>query len=307
MKGFLPEGHNLANTLMDILHLGKEATYRRLRGEVPFTFAECAEISRRMNISLDKLTGAYFSCNALFDLNVVNYDNLAETYFNLVSNYVKIFAMATEDPFSEICTSSNIIPQTLYLKYDALAQFRLFKWMYQHEKVNLGKRYEEMVLPEKLLDKLKEFVSYAKLFHKTSHVWDREIFPHLVNDICYFSDLHLISEASVKILKEELFRLLDELEQIAACGSYKTGNEVQVYLSNINFEASYSYVETSKYHLSMIRIFAVNSITSRDDKVFDNLKTWILSLKKFSTLISQSGDIERIQFFQKQREIVSQL
>ena len=33
MKIYLPKGNNLANALMDILYLGKEATYRRLRGD----------------------------------------------------------------------------------------------------------------------------------------------------------------------------------------------------------------------------------------------------------------------------------
>lgn len=36
VKTKLPQKDNLANTLMDILYIGKEATYRRLRGEVPF-------------------------------------------------------------------------------------------------------------------------------------------------------------------------------------------------------------------------------------------------------------------------------
>lgn len=31
----LPSKDNLANALMDILYIGKEAIYRRLRGEVP--------------------------------------------------------------------------------------------------------------------------------------------------------------------------------------------------------------------------------------------------------------------------------
>ena len=37
MNEKLPNGTNLANTLIDMLYLGKEAVYRRLRGEVPFT------------------------------------------------------------------------------------------------------------------------------------------------------------------------------------------------------------------------------------------------------------------------------
>lgn len=38
MKERIPPGHNLANYLTDTLYMGKEAVYRRLRGEVAFTF-----------------------------------------------------------------------------------------------------------------------------------------------------------------------------------------------------------------------------------------------------------------------------
>ena len=38
MREHLPEETNLANYIMDIISIGKEAVYRRLRGEVPFTF-----------------------------------------------------------------------------------------------------------------------------------------------------------------------------------------------------------------------------------------------------------------------------
>ena len=67
-KEKMPTGTNLANTLMDILYIGKEAIYRRLRGEVPFTLAEAAVISRKLGISLDKMIGVSFSNNAVFDL-----------------------------------------------------------------------------------------------------------------------------------------------------------------------------------------------------------------------------------------------
>lgn len=35
MNEKLPNGTNLANTLIDMLYLGKEAVYRRLRGKYP--------------------------------------------------------------------------------------------------------------------------------------------------------------------------------------------------------------------------------------------------------------------------------
>ena len=68
MNEKLPNGTNLANTLIDMLYLGKEAVYRRLRGEVPFTLAEAAAISQKMGVSLDKLAGTNVDSNAIFDL-----------------------------------------------------------------------------------------------------------------------------------------------------------------------------------------------------------------------------------------------
>ena len=84
-KEKVPAGANLANTLMDILYIGKEAIYRRLRGEVPFTLAEAAVISRKLGISLDKMIGVSFSNNAVFDLNVVHHSNTFETYHDILT------------------------------------------------------------------------------------------------------------------------------------------------------------------------------------------------------------------------------
>lgn len=307
VKEKVPEGNNLANVLMEILHLGREAIYRRLRGEVPFTLAEAVAVARKMGISLDRLSGSDIDRNIGFDLNLIHYADPVETYYSIANMYVKLFTSLTKDANSELSTSSNIISQTFYLKYDALSRFRLFKWMYQHERIDCLKRYEELILPSKLLDRHKEFVSVSQLFQHTYYIWDKEIFPRLVKDIKYFSRICLITEESVQRIKEELFILLDELEEIAARGRFKTGREIQIYLSNINFEATYSYVETTNYHLSLIRVFAINSITSTDDIMFENVKAWIQSLKKFSTLISESGETERIQFFNQQRQIISSL
>ena len=45
MKEKLPLKGKLADMLMDTLYIGKEAVYRRLRGEVPFTLQEAALVS----------------------------------------------------------------------------------------------------------------------------------------------------------------------------------------------------------------------------------------------------------------------
>ena len=335
LKEKLPPKTNLANLLMDTLYIGREAIYRRLRGEVPFTLEEAALISRKLGVSLDKIVGVSFSANAVFDLNVVDrdlhsfptrrssdlvsfsanavfdlnvvdHDDPFNAYFTILSRYVKIFRAFQDDPTTALGTSSNTIPQTLYLKHDLLSKFRLFKWMYQNKHIQCN-HFENLKMPEKLVDTQREFVSLTQYIHSTDYIWDNMIFHHLVNDIKYFSDIHLISCEDIQRIKEELLVLVDELEELAMRGKTEAGNSVRIYVSHINFEATYSYLETSSLQLSMIRVYSINSITTQDTEMFNSLKDWIQSLKKFSTMISESGEMQRIQFFNRQREIINTL
>ena len=98
----LPSKDNLANALMDILYIGKEAIYRRLRGEVPFTLTEATIISRKLGISLDKMIGVSFQDNAVFDMNIVGSNKPLETYYSMLEKQVELFHAVEEDENSEI-------------------------------------------------------------------------------------------------------------------------------------------------------------------------------------------------------------
>lgn len=74
-------------------------------------------------MSLDKIVGVSFSANAVFDLNVVDHDDPFNAYFTILSRYVKIFRAFQDDPTTALGTSSNTIPQILYLKHDLLSSF----------------------------------------------------------------------------------------------------------------------------------------------------------------------------------------
>ena len=84
MKERIPPGHNLANYLTDTLYMGKEAVYRRLRGEVAFTFDEIAVISHNLGISIDQIIGNHLSNRVTFDLNLLHSPNLMESYYEIV-------------------------------------------------------------------------------------------------------------------------------------------------------------------------------------------------------------------------------
>jgi hypothetical protein len=131
------------------------------------------------------------------------------------------------------------------------------------------------------------------------------IFFYLINDIKYFSKIRLLSAKNCLNLKEELLKFIDDLEILTAKGSYDNGNKVYFYISNINFEATYTYIQTGNYGVSLISAFALNSIASLNPSTLKKVKRWLDSLKSTSTLISETGEMQRKLFFKKQRELVN--
>ncbi len=307
MREKVPAGTNLARVLMDLLCIGKEAVYRRLRGEVPFTLAEAAIVSGKLGISLDKLVGSGREGNAVFDLNIVRYENPVDTYYAMIDNYLRLFEGIADPSAVETGTAANIIPQMFTMKYEMLSRFRFAKWVYQNQTREHVRTLDELVLPDRLYQKQAEYVAALQDFGFTYYIWDSMLFNSLVNDIKYFVSINMLNDRNVARLREELQALLEEMYVMCSTGHFRSGREVQIYISNINFEATYSYIETRGYLLSMLKAFSVSSMTSRDEGVFNNLKQWIRSLKKFSILISQSGEMHRIQFFTRQKEIVNTL
>ena len=109
------------------------------------------------------------------------------------------------------------------------------------------------------------------------------------------------------MLRDELFAMLDEMETVAVKGEFENGNKIFLYLSDIDLESSYSYVTTSRHQAVNIGMFSLNGLRTPDPLMYEYVKKWIKTQSRFSTLISGSGELRRIHYFKRQREIVAQL
>lgn len=113
MKERIAPKETLANFLTNTLCMGKEAVYRRLRGEVAFTFDEVAVISHKLGISIDQIIGNHLSNRATFDLNLQHSPDPIESYYEILERYLRIFNYIRNDDSTTIYTAANIIPFTL--------------------------------------------------------------------------------------------------------------------------------------------------------------------------------------------------
>ena len=138
-------------------------------------------------------------------------------------------------------------------------------------------------------------------------VFDRSCTKRWANAIGAFRNMHLITDESVEVLKAELLQMLDELEEICASGQFRSGRPVSVYISDMDIEATYCYLSARHYRASCIDAFSINSLRSADPHMFEHMKRWIMSLSRFASLISCSGELQRIHFFKRQRAVVAEL
>ena len=307
MKERVPKGQNLASNLADILCMGKEAVYRRLRGEVSFSIEEVAIISHKLGISIDQVVGDHHSNKVTFDLNLHHSSNAIDSYYEILNRYLQIFDFVKEDNSTEIYTASNLLPFTLYSSFENLSKFRLSRWIYQHGQIKTPHSLADMQVEKKIVQAHKKLSESVKQCPKTFFIWDTSIFHSFVNEIKYFASLHMITPNDVANLKEELYQLLTYIETLSSKGEFSEGRKVYFYLSNINFEATYSYIEKLNYQISLLRIYSINSMDSQSPHICQMQRDWILSLKRHSTLISESGEAQRIIFLQNQKSIIDTL
>jgi hypothetical protein len=303
----LPAGQNLAVTLSDMLCIGKEAAYRRLRGEVPFTFGEAAIIAEKMNISLDTV-----ACNSRDDTipffyTAISFSDTGDKNYELFKRRVIEYERAQHDPDSELGIAMNMLPVTFTSRYLHLSRLRCYKWTYQHEGRKNIVPYSGMPFTERFFLLGERYRKAVEGMRTTYIILDPMIFQYMINDIRYFEGVGLLRPEEKEKIREELFLLLDDMERAATNGRYDSGNPLYIYISTTNFESTYSYTVYKHGSVSCLSIFTLNVLSSVDPVMFAMIKEWISSLKRLSILISEAGEMPRRRFFREQRELVEKL
>lgn len=307
IKERLPERGQLTKVLTESLDIEKEAVYRRLRGEVPFTFAEVAKIAIQLGIPLDAIAEGSSPISRSFNIRFIEFINPDKIDLGMLESFTNNVKSLESDPESESGSISSIIPTSLCVSYKYIYKFYLFKWFLYQTENPWNVKYSDINPPERLNEINAGFVKSVQSSPQSVYIFDEQFIEYLVKDIKYFFHIRLISEEDVKLLKDDIYLFLNDLERYTNRGAFDTGKKVYIYISNLHFEATYNYID-SKYHkLTMIRSFTLSDAYSLDEKIFQNMKRWTQFLKRTSILISESGEIERIRFFDKQREMVDSL
>lgn len=306
VKSHIQPDESLVDVIMNVLSLGKEAAYRRIRGEVPFTLCESVILSKTFRLSLDSIVGVSLPNVAVVNTSFINTTKMYSDYKRTLDTYISLFKEMNNASQSYACMAFNIIPFTFYARHEGLSKFKLYRWMHQMDILPPGMPFSEMNIPDDVWKLHQELIHEIDDFENVCYILDRNIFSTFVNEINHFIQLGLLNADDCLVMKKELVSLLELLEKLVREGGTPQNN-VAVYISNIEIDSSYSYYEAEDLIISSFRVFAVNTMNTQDVSFGETQKKWVESLKRYSVLISGCGEMERVKFISKQKEIVNLL
>ena len=304
----VPKEKNLANYLAEKLMLGRESVYRRLRSEIQFTFDEIATLSLDLGFSVDNLIGTKKTENALFNIHILKQSSECLNLYNTkMLEYRQLFLEMNKNPHTKIHMSINSIPYYFHINYENLSRFRSYKFLHQIQKIGINDKFMDFKLPDEILETHRLFYQDIQKIPDVTIIMDNNIFWSAAKDIEYFYRRGLLNENDLRVLKDELLDVVDMLEEMATKGVSRSGAKVSMYYSSIDLEASYVHFESGENNLAQVRVFSISAIDTYDERLCRLQKEWIESLKKYSVLISKSGEIQRFEYMNKQRGYINKI
>ncbi len=311
IKQYIPKNKTVAGVLMELLSLGKESTYRRIRSEIPFTVDEVVKISNRFGISIDDvIADSGVVTTKWLTLNLKKFYQL-ESYIqqhseNLVE-FINVFKIMQACPNASLRCACNAMPHTFLAEYRNLYRFWHYKWNYLMRGSRPDFVFSDMVIPDELIELERRTMNESRKIPRTTCILSRDIFKDIVDDICFFYSQELISAVELQKLKSELLDLIQETEMMTETGCYQSGAEIMVYLSKLVIDSCYYHFEYDEGYYCLQRTFHIDKIGFSNNKFCRKQKDWIDLLKRTSILLTQNGDRQRFDFFKNQRDLVKNL
>ncbi|MDR2971401.1 MAG: hypothetical protein LBU83_05680 [Bacteroidales bacterium] len=302
-----PKKSQLAQEIMNLLCLEREAVYRRLRKDVMFTFQEISKMAAAWNVSLDEIMGINIG-KVTFQMTPMNY--LVPTKKELINlkRKVKLIEHLSDSFNSEFMEVSNRIPRPLSTSFMILYRFEIFRWAYQYHNDEALKQFDKIILPTEVSFEINRYNKYVKHVTETHLLLDEMVFEYLVNNILYFHSILLISDKDKEKIKEALYSLLDYLMLIASDGRYpETQKKVNLYISQINIDTNYSYFYTEQFKACRVHAFGKYDISTYELEMISLFKNLMHLKKRASIQISEVNEKSRIEYFMKQRKLVDSL
>jgi hypothetical protein len=294
--------------LIDRLKISRESAYRRLRGQFPFTFNELSLLSIELNFSVDEIIRSSEEGHVFFNIHAKPTLSPEESFLSMMQDcYQYLNPMETVNS-KDLFISINRLGLHLLIEFDSLFKFFYYKWLRLINCSSGDCPFSKVIVPAEVLAIRNKIRVAMSGLDSINYILDKNIFLPLVQEIQYHHSRKLISEGEITKLKEDLIKLLEDMEKAMSKGMNESNSIKHIYyLSLIDIEANASCIVNDKNISTLYWLYSLNASIIKNEDIAYLHKMWFESLKKHSVLITQSNEIQRIEFVNKQKECIEKI
>lgn len=302
----LPTSVKPVHYLMDLFKISNESAYRRIRGDMPFSFEEIIRLSEDLGFSIDELVNKK---NGVISFNMPEdtLKNRSEAYAASLIQYESYLRALNRNEIREAVMALNHILPSFVTDFENLFNFTYYKWVHQSGELAPNYNFSELIVPKDILA-IKDNINHIRQHNRNrTIILSPYIFYNLAREIEYYYRRKLLTEAERKLLKAEILELLSQIETTMQGEIKKPESEINYYLSSLAIEANNSYVRYDKGEVCYFWVYSLPVVAIYDKGACEMQKKWLDSLKKYSTLISRSSELIQGEFFRIQRAYVDDM
>lgn len=301
IRSYLPPNENIVSFLTNLFFWGKESTYRRLRCEIPFTYEEITMIASKLDFSIDNIISLRNKDRVFFDYRLYEVGNAEDLYFEKMQQLTQFFVDVCKSDRSKNMFAGNYIPYSFSIYFPLLTKFNYYKWVHQTQDMAPDLKMSDMELPQKIKNYREAWIKDDRSSVEVDYIFDNNVFSSVIRDIHHFYKRGLINETEVGLLREELHILVNGMEQLAKNGVTVTGAKANIYLCPMDIPSTHSHFEYDNNVSCHIQIHGIDVLQTYSPEACLAQKEWIELLKRYSLLISGSGEMQRFRYFNEQR------
>jgi len=300
--------YGLVDTISDVLNIGSDSAYRRVRCKKQLAISEIHTLCEHFQISFDM----FMNVKNTYQFDCI-YRPLNLSRPNEYQNYILAFS----NNFEKLRTSGDLniimsatdIPVFHLISHKELTFFKLYTW--EHSVYNYDGCFEDFVNE---IETTEIISSYQKINNNyelvpSSEIWTDNTINTTLKLINYYVDIDMFSNKNLPLLLcEQILNILDKLKKWSENSSKSNCTTLyQLYVSEMEPENTYCLMKQSGMTNCIVRLFTINHLNVLDKKFCMEAENWLTKLSKRSILLCDSAEKERIKFFNSQRQKVQLL
>lgn len=310
LRGKLPGHISFVDEIAEFLNISNDSAYRRIRGEKSIGFDELQKLCQHYKLSLDSFLHLQ-SESFVFDSKLkTNNETSFEDWIENVLLQLQHFNSYQERHMYFLLKD---IPPFVHFLVPELVKFKIFFWMksildyksLKGVKFDLqDTRYDQFEATAKKITDL-----YIKI--PMTEIWNAENIDSTLRQINFYREAGSFRNAAdIDLLYAKVEELVNHLEKQAELGlKFPMGQEpgpaggsYRMYVNELILGDNTTFAELDGARMTFLNYGVLFIVYTRDERFNDAMYENLHNLIKKSTMISQSGEKERVRFFNKIRE-----